>query len=156
MNQSIMRMIPVCVNYPLFLKVVCVYQKALPRGGKGKQAGETNIHVQVYGIMVPQDVQELIFRIRDHSIFTWCIIFPWSNIHIWCLCKIVHFEDFRGFISLKPVLLCVVSGNPCPSLTLECGTSHSSSSVVPLSVIGDYGCSQGFLFFGYLWPNLPY
>lgn len=70
MNQSIMRMIPVGINYPLFLKVVCVYQKALPRGGKGKQAGETNIHVQVYGIMVPQDVQELIFRIRDFSIFT--------------------------------------------------------------------------------------
>lgn len=40
------------------------------KGRQGKQAGETNIHVQVYGTMVPQDVQELIFRIRDFSIFT--------------------------------------------------------------------------------------
>lgn len=43
------------------LSQVCAYQKALPREGKGKEAGETNIHVKVYGIMVPQDVQELIF-----------------------------------------------------------------------------------------------
>lgn len=63
-------MIPVCVNYPFFLKVVCAYQKALPRGGKRKQAGETNMYTQVYGIILPQNVQELIFRICDYSVFT--------------------------------------------------------------------------------------